>query len=204
MIPGAAARVNQRCFFDGEQSMVRTETPVCEFGKPAPDFRLPGVDGKIWTLAQARGRNGLLVMFICNHCPYVKAVRDRIIRDARELKDHGVNTVAIMSNDPTDYPEDSFDNMKKVAAQLNFPFPYLYDETQGVAKAYGAVCTPDFFGYDKDLRLQYRGRLDESRKEPAPNARRDLFEAMKQVALTGQGPKDQIPSMGCSIKWKHE
>jgi len=204
MIPGADARVNQRCFFDGEQSMVRTETPVCEFGKPAPDFRLPGVDGKIWTLNQARGRNGLLVMFICNHCPYVKAVRDRIIRDARELKDHGVNTVAIMSNDPTDYPEDSFDNMKKVAAELNFPFPYLYDETQGVAKAYGAVCTPDFFGYDKDLRLQYRGRLDESRKEPAPNARRDLFEAMKQVALTGQGPKDQIPSMGCSIKWKHE
>ena len=184
--------------------MVRTETPVCEFGKPAPDFRLPGVDGKIWTLAQARGPNGLLVMFICNHCPYVKAVRDRIIRDARELKDHGVNTVAIMSNDPTDYPEDSFDNMKKVAAELKFPFPYLYDETQGVAKAYGAVCTPDFFGYDKDLRLQYRGRLDESRKEPAPNARRDLFEAMKQVALTGHGPKDQIPSMGCSIKWKHE
>ncbi len=184
--------------------MVRTETPVCEIGKPAPDFRLPGVDGKIWTRDEARGPSGLLVMFICNHCPYVKAVRDRLIRDARELKDHGVNTVAIMSNDPTDYPEDSFDNMKRVAAELNFPFPYLYDETQGVAKAYGAVCTPDFFGYDKDLRLQYRGRLDESRKEAVPNARRDLFEAMKQVALTGHGPKDQIPSMGCSIKWKHE
>jgi hypothetical protein len=129
-------------------------------------------------------------------------VRDRIIRDVRELKDHGINAVAIMSNDPTDYAEDSFDNMKKIAEQFQFPFPYLYDETQEVAKAYGAVCTPDFFGYNKDLALQYRGRLDESRKEPVPNARRDLFEAMKQVAQTGQGPKDQIPSMGCSIKWK--
>jgi hypothetical protein len=131
-------------------------------------------------------------------------VRDRIIRDARELKDHGINSVAIMSNDPADYPEDSFDNMKKVAQELQFPFPYLYDETQQVAKAYGAVCTPDFFGYNKNLQLQYRGRLDESRKEAVPNARRDLFEAMKQVAQTGQGPKDQIPSMGCSIKWKGE
>jgi peroxiredoxin len=184
--------------------MVRTETPVCEFGKPAPDFRLPGVDGKIWTRDQARGPNGLLVMFLCNHCPYVKAVRERIIRDARELRSYGIHAVAIMSNDPTDYPEDSFDNMKRVAAELNFPFPYLYDETQEVARAYGAVCTPDFFGYNKELRLQYRGRLDESRKEAVPNARRELFEAMKQVALTGQGPKDQIPSMGCSIKWKNE
>jgi peroxiredoxin len=184
--------------------MARTETPVCDFGRPAPDFRLKGVDGKTWTLNEARGNNGLLVMFICNHCPYVKSVRDRIIRDARELQDHGINSVAIMSNDPTDYAEDSFDNMKTVAQELNFPFPYLYDESQGVAKAYGAVCTPDFFGYNKDLELQYRGRLDESRKEPVPKARRDLFEAMKQVAQTGQGPKDQIPSMGCSIKWKNE
>jgi len=184
--------------------MARTETPVCDFGRLAPDFRLKGVDGKTWTLNEARGNNGLLVMFICNHCPYVKAVRDRIIRDVRELKDLGINSVAIMSNDPTDYVEDSFDNMKTVAQELNFPFPYLYDESQGVAKAYGAVCTPDFFGYNKDLELQYRGRLDESRKEPVPNARRDLFEAMKQVAQTGQGPKDQIPSMGCSIKWKNE
>jgi len=182
--------------------MARTETPVCDFGRPAPDFRLQGVDGKMWTLNDVRGNNGLLVMFICNHCPYVKAVRDRLIRDARELKDHGVNSVAIMSNDPTDYPEDSFDIMKQVAAELNFPFPYLYDETQEVAKAYGAVCTPDFFGYNKDLKLQYRGRLDASRKDPVPDARRDLFEAMKQVSRTGQGPKDQIPSMGCSIKWK--
>jgi peroxiredoxin len=182
--------------------MVRTETPVCDFGLPAPDFRLPGVDGKIWTLNEACGKNGLLVMFICNHCPYVKSVRDRIIRDARELKDHGINSVAIMSNDPADYPEDSFDSMKQVAQELNFPFPYLYDETQEIAKGYGAVCTPDFFGYNKNLQLQYRGRLDESRKEAVLNARRDLFEAMKQVAQTGQGPKDQIPSMGCSIKWK--
>ena len=182
--------------------MARTETPVCEFGLAARDFRLQDVNGKILTLNDVRGKNGLLVMFICNHCPYVKAVRDRIFRDARELKEHGVNSVAIMSNDPTDYPEDSFDNMKKVAAELNFPFPYLYDETQVVAKAYGAVCTPDFFGYNKDLKLQYRGRLDASRKDPAPDARRDLYEAMKQVAQTGQGPRDQVPSMGCSIKWK--
>lgn len=184
--------------------MVRTETPVCDFGAPAPAFSLPGVDGKTYTLADVRGQEGLLVMFICNHCPYVKAVLDRIIRDARELKAHGINTVAIMSNDPSDYPEDSFDNMKKIAAECDFPFPYLLDESQAVAKAFGAVCTPDFFGYDKDLTLQYRGRLDESRKEAVPNARRDLFEAMKQVAQTGQGPREQIPSMGCSIKWRAE
>ena len=182
--------------------MVRTETPVCDFGLAALDFRLPGVDGKIWTLNDARGKNGLLVMFICNHCPYVNAVIDRIIRDARELNDVGMRTVAIMSNDATNYPDDSFDNMKLLAQRLNFPFPYLYDETQEVAKAYDAVCTPDFFGYNKDLKLQYRGRLDASRKETAPDAARDLFDAMKQIALTGQGPKDQIPSMGCSIKWK--
>ena len=182
--------------------MARTETPVCEFGRTAPDFSLPGTDGKMHTLQGERGPNGLLVMFICNHCPYVKSVRDRIIRDARELHGLGIHTVAIMSNDPGDYPEDSFDNMKKIATELKFPFPYLYDESQEVAKRYGAVCTPDFFGYSKDLTLQYRGRLDESRKEPVPNARRDLFEARKQVAQTGRGPQDQIPSMGCSIKWK--
>ena len=183
--------------------MVSLETPVCEFGKPAVDFALPGVDGKVWTLDECRGEKGLLVMFICNHCPYVKAVRERIVRDTRELLDYGIRSVAIMSNDPTDYPEDSFDNMKKVAEAFDFPFPYLLDESQAVAKAYGAVCTPDFFGYNADLELQYRGRLDESRKETAPEGvRRDLFEAMKQVALTGKGPGDQIPSMGCSIKWK--
>lgn len=182
--------------------MVRTETPVCEFGLAAPDFSLPGVDGKTYGLVDLNGKNGLLVMFICNHCPYVKAVRDRIIRDAKDLQSLGINTVAISSNDPADYPEDSFENMKKVAQEYRYPFPFLFDESQAVAKAFGAVCTPDFFGYNKDLELQYRGRLDESRKESVPNARRDLFEAMKQVAQTGQGPRDQIPSMGCSIKWK--
>ncbi len=184
--------------------MARTETPICDFGRPAPEFSLPGTDGKTYTLRDVRGPSGLLVMFICNHCPYVKAVRDRIIRDAKELKAHGIGTVAISSNDPTDYPEDSFENMKQLAAELNLPFPYLYDESQAVAKTYGAVCTPDFFGYNKDLKLQYRGRLDESRKESVPNARRELFEAMKQIAQTGHGPREQVPSMGCSIKWKSE
>lgn len=183
--------------------MVSLQTPVCEFGLPAVDFALPGVDGGIWTLDRCRGEKGLLVMFICNHCPYVKAVLDRIVRDTAELKALGVNSVAIMSNDPTEYPEDSFENMVRVAKEAGFSFPYLYDESQSVAKAYGAVCTPDFFGYNAELQLQYRGRLDESRKETAPSdARRDLFEAMKQVANTGNGPGEQIPSMGCSIKWR--
>ena len=183
--------------------MVSVETPVCDFGRPAPDFSLPGIDGRMWTRDECVGPNGLLVMFICNHCPYVKAVRERIVRDARELLDYGIRCVAIMSNDPSEYPEDSFDNMARVAADFDFPFPYLLDDTQEVAKAYGAVCTPDFFGYNADLQLQYRGRLDESRKESAPEGvRRDLFEAMKTVADTGKGPEEQIPSVGCSIKWR--
>lgn len=183
--------------------MASLETPVCDFGIPAPDFSLPGVDGRIWTRDACRGENGLLVMFICNHCPYVKAVRERMVRDARDLQALGVGCVAIMSNDPTDYPEDSFDNMGRVATDYGFSFPYLLDETQEVAQAYGAVCTPDFFGYNGNLELQYRGRLDASRKETAPQGvRRDLFEAMRQVAESGRGPQDQIPSMGCSIKWK--
>jgi peroxiredoxin len=182
--------------------MVSLETPVCEFGKPAVDFALPGVDGKSWTLEQCKGEKGLLVMFICNHCPYVKAVRERIVRDTNELKALGINSVAIMSNDQSLYEEDSFANMKAVSEEFGFTFPYLLDETQSVAKAYGAVCTPDFFGYNADLQLQYRGRLDESRKESAsPDVRRDLFEAMAEVARTGKGPAEQIPSMGCSIKW---
>jgi peroxiredoxin len=185
--------------------MVSLETPVCEFGKHAVDFDLPGVDGHRWALSRCQGKRGLLVMFICNHCPYVKAVRNRIVRDTRELMEYGINSVAIMSNDPADYPEDSFDNMKRVAEEFDFPFPYLLDETQDVARAYGAVCTPDFFGYNGALELQYRGRLDASRKEAAPeDVRRDLFEAMRQVAVTGHGPKEQIPSMGCSIKWRDE
>jgi peroxiredoxin len=182
--------------------MVSLQTPVCEFGKAAPDFRLPGVDGRYWSRDECMGEKGLLVMFICNHCPYVKAVIDRIVRDAKDLDALGIGTVAIMSNDPSDYPEDSFDNMRRVAERLQFPFPYLLDASQAVARAYGAVCTPDFFGYNAAAELQYRGRLDASRKESAPaDARRDLFEAMKQVAVTGKGPEDQIPSMGCSIKW---
>ena len=183
--------------------MVSLETPVCEFEQPIVDFSLPGVDGKVWTPEKARGENGLLVMFICNHCPYVKSIRDRLVRDTGELVDHGVNSVAIMSNDPAEYEEDSFENMQKVADEFGFSFPYLLDESQQVAKAYGAVCTPDFFGYNKSLQLQYRGRLDASRKEAAADdVKRDLFDAMKQVAQTGRGPDQQVPSMGCSIKWK--
>ncbi len=181
--------------------MIRTETPICDFNQPAFDFNLKGVDGEQHTLASLKGENGLLLMFICNHCPYVKSIIDRIIRDAKELKNLGVNTVAIMSNDSSEYEEDSFENMQKIAAEMNFSFPYLIDETQEVAKAYGAVCTPDFFGYNKDLGLQYRGRLDESRKEAVTNAKRELFEAMREVAATGKGPIEQTPSMGCSIKW---
>ncbi len=185
--------------------MVSLQTPVCDFGWKAPDFDLPGVDGKRYNLSAARGPKGLLVMFICNHCPYVQAIRDRLVRDCRELKLMGINALAIMSNDSADYPEDSFGNMKIIAQKFSFPFPYVWDESQAMAKAYGAVCTPDFFGFNADLELQYRGRLDASRKEAAPaDARRDLFEAMKEVALTGKGPAEQIPSMGCSIKWKSE
>ena len=166
--------------------MVSLETPVCEFDKPIIDFSLPGVDGELWTPEKARGENGLLVMFICNHCPYVKSIRERIVRDTKALQEYGVNSVAIMSNDPAEYEEDSFENMQKIAAQYGYPFPYLLDETQDVAKAYGAVCTPDFFGYNGELKLQYRGRLDASRKETAADdVRRDLFEAMKHVAKKG-------------------
>jgi peroxiredoxin len=178
------------------------QPPVCDFGWKARNFDLPATDGKRYTLADVSGANGLLVMFICNHCPYVKAVRERMIRDCAELKSLGVNAVAISSNDPADYPEDSFENMRRVALDLKFPFPYLFDETQEVARAYDAVCTPDFFGFNANLELQYRGRLDASRTVPVANARRDLFEAMKAVAETGRGPATQIPSMGCSIKWR--
>jgi peroxiredoxin len=183
--------------------MVSLETPICNFGWPAVDFVLPGTDGKQYSIADVRGPNGLLVMFICNHCPYVKAVRERLVRDCRELAGLGIGSIAIMSNDPADYPEDSFENMQRVARDFQFPFPYVLDATQAVAQAYGAVCTPDFFGFNAKLELQYRGRLDASRKETAPEARRDLFEAMSLVARTGEGPREQIPSMGCSIKWKH-
>jgi len=185
--------------------MARVETPVCDFGQPAHDFSLPGTDGRTWTLADCRGPNGTLVMFICNHCPYVKAIIDRLVRDVTALREHGVHAVAISCNDVTAFPEDSFDNMKVLAERLQFPFPYLFDESQAVGRAYGAVCTPDFFGYNAGLELQYRGRLDASGREPGPSdARRELHEAMVEIASTGQGPTAQTPSMGCSIKWRDE
>lgn len=183
--------------------MAALNPPICEFGLPAPDFELPGVDGLRHTLQSCRGPNGLLVIFMCNHCPYVKAVIDRIVRDTRELAGLGVASVAIMSNDVAVHPEDSLENMQRWAAELNFPFPYLFDESQAIARAYGAVCTPDYFGYNHALQLQYRGRLDGSGRQPAaPDARRELFEAMSAVAQTGRGPALQSPSIGCSIKWK--
>ncbi len=185
--------------------MVSLETPVCEFGWKAPNFALTGVDGRTYSLQDVSGENGVLVMFICNHCPYVKAILDRLVRDARTLQERGVGVIAIMSNDPSDYPEDSFENMKIVAQTNGFSFPYVIDPSQQTARAYGAVCTPDFFGFDKDMGLQYRGRLDSSRKDPGPtDARRDLLEAMNQMIDTGHGPTEQIPSMGCSIKWINE
>ena len=177
--------------------------PVCDFNWPAPDFTLPATDGQTYSLGDISGENGTLVMFICNHCPYVLAVLDRIVRDASDLKALGIGVAAICSNDARTHPADSFDNMKVMAERHNFPFPYLHDEDQSVARAYAAVCTPDFFGFNADMGLQYRGRLDASRAQAGPaDLRRDLFEAMKLVAETGKGPADQVASIGCSIKWK--
>ena len=177
--------------------------PVCDFGWPAPAFHLPATDGKSYALDDLKGARGTVVVFMCNHCPYVLAVLDRIIRDARDLRARGVGFVAISSNDATTYPADSAENMRILAVNHDFPFPYLYDEDQSVARAFGAQCTPDFFGFNADLALQYRGRLDASRASAGPaELPRDLFEAMRQVAETGRGPTDQIASMGCSIKWK--
>lgn len=177
--------------------------PVCDFGWKAPGFTLPGTDGRDWSLDQIAGPRGTLIMFICNHCPYVQSVLDRIIRDARDLGGLGIGVAAICSNDATAYPQDSFDRMVDLARDRALPFPYLHDESQSVAKAYGAICTPDFFGFNADLALQYRGRLDASGRQTGPlDARRDLYQAMRQIAETGHGPADQIPSMGCSIKWK--
>lgn len=180
-------------------------TPIADIGWPAADFRLKGTDSRFHGLKQLAGPRGTLIMFICNHCPYVKAVMPRIIRDARELQALGVNTIAINANDDQAYPEDSFAHMKQLARELDLPFHYLHDETQEVARAYDAVCTPDFYGFDADLRLQYRGRLDASRKDPAPeDAPRELFDAMRLIAHYGYGPAEQHPSMGCSIKWRDD
>jgi peroxiredoxin len=184
--------------------MVLMETPVCNFGEKAHNFKLLGIDEQEWTLADCLGEKGLLVMFICNHCPYVKSIQTKLVEDTLKLMDAGINTVAIMSNDPSDYQEDSFENMQKISAKFNYPFPYLFDKKQEIAKAYGAICTPDFFGYNSNLELQYRGRLDASgMKLSEKKLKRDLLDAMTNVANTGLGPKQQIPSIGCSIKWKN-
>ncbi|MFN3953474.1 MAG: thioredoxin family protein [Pararhodobacter sp.] len=176
--------------------------PVCNFGWPAPDFTLPATDGQDYSLERIAGPKGTLIMFICNHCPYVLAVLERIIRDARDLQALGVGVAAICSNDATTHPADGFEKMREMAQAHGFPFPYLHDESQEVARAYDAACTPDFFGFNAGLELQYCGRLDASGRNAAPDARRELFEAMRQIAETGAGPREQVPSVGCSIKWK--
>lgn len=182
--------------------MAAMQPPICDFGWKAVDFSLSGIDGKVHGLAGIAGPKGTLIMFICNHCPYVRGVIDRIVEDCRQLQADGIGVAAIMSNDAEAYPADSFENMKAFAAENGFTFPYLIDETQAVARAYDAVCTPDFFGFNADLELQYRGRLDASRTEAVPDAPRELLEAMRLVAGTGKGPEQQTASMGCSIKWR--
>ncbi len=178
-------------------------SPICDFGWQAPEFALRDLGANILTYADIAGPNGTLIMFISNHCPYVKAIETRIARDAKALQALGIGVAAICSNDEASYPDDGPGGMADQTRRAKFGFPYLHDKTQGAARSYGAVCTPDFFGFDKNGGLQYRGRLDASRKEAGPDdLRRDLFEAMKLVAQTGKGPAEQIPSMGCSIKWK--
>jgi peroxiredoxin len=182
---------------------LRMPTIDDELGKDAPQFLLPATDGKTYSLADVAGEKGTVVVFICNHCPYVRAVIDRLVADARALMNEGFGFVAISSNDAASFPADSFDNMKAFAEANQFPFPYLYDESQEIARAYGAVCTPDFFGINKDGTVQYRGRLDEGRRDPPPpGAKRELVDAMRMIARSGIGPVEQIPSIGCSMKWK--
>ena len=183
--------------------MTLTKTPVCDFEKKAEDFKLKSIDNKIISLNDVAGEKATLIMFICNHCPYVKAVIKDLVKDCNDLKNDGVNTLAIMSNDTKNYPDDSFENMIKFAKENNFnSIDYLIDETQEIAKKYNAVCTPDFFGYNKDLKLQYRGRYRELKDlKPIVNGDSDLKLAMKMIAQTQKGPDEQIPSMGCNIKW---
>jgi len=184
--------------------MALLKTPICDFGLNAIDFKLKSINGELLTLNDVKGDNGTLIMFICNHCPYVKAIIRELANDCAKLKEDGINSVAIMSNDTKNYPEDSFENMKKFSERYNFSFPYLIDETQEIAKKYDAVCTPDFFGYNKELELQYRGRLRELKNLiPVREGESDLFKAMKQISETGKGPEQQTPSAGCSIKWKN-
>ena len=184
--------------------MVSLNTPLCCFGLKAKPFNLLGVDDELWTLDKIKGDKGLLIMFICNHCPYVKAILPRLINDLYELKQYGINSIAISSNDTVNYPEDSFEEMKKLSLFQNFTFPYVFDESQSVAKSYDAICTPDFFGFNKDLGLQYRGRFDSTGRgdQPPINNQRDLYEAMKLISSTQKGPKNQFSSIGCSLKWK--
>jgi len=177
-------------------------TPICQFGAKAISFSLKGIDDKTYNLEEIKGENGTLVMFICNHCPYVKGVIDRLVADVIDLQKKGIGCVAIMSNDTEKYPEDSFENMKQFSKKNNFTFPYLYDLTQEIAKAYGAVCTPDFFGYNKNLELQYRGRLDNAGISGEILKDKELLNAFHQIVKSGKGPKEQKSSMGCSIKWK--
>ena len=182
--------------------MVLTKTPICNFGEKAHDFYLKGIDGKSYNLKDCMGKNGILIKFICNHCPYVKAIIKDLVKEINDLMNFGINSVAIMSNDTKNYPDDSFENMKLFAEVNNFNFPYLIDETQEIAKKYGAVCTPDFFGYNRELRLQYRGRFRELRElKPVIKGDSDLKLAMKLISKSQNGPKAQIPSMGCNIKW---
>lgn len=176
--------------------------PICEFGWKAVDFSLQGIDGRTYSLKDVAGPNGTVIVFMCNHCPYVRSIAERLAEDARALKAMGVGLAGINANDASAYPEDSFENMKAFAAEHGIDFPYLVDPTQETARAYEAICTPDFFGFNADLELQYRGRLDESKTTPVPNARRELLEAMRGVAESGKGPLEQVASMGCSIKWK--
>src|SRR5262245_40094973 len=183
--------------------MALSAASICNFGRKARDFKLKGVDGKLYTLDDVRGTNGTLVDFICNHWPSAPSVTGRLVAEAKALKAIGIGTIAIMPNDTQSYPQDSFENMKKFAQEHGFTFPYVIDETQEVARAYDAQCTPDFFGFNADDELQYRGRLDAARMSIMPRARRELFEAMTQVAETGRGPLEQTASMGCSIKWRH-
>ena len=183
--------------------MALTKTPVCDFGKKAEEFKLKSIDNKLISLEDIKGEKATLIMFICNHCPYVKAVIKDLVKDCSDLKNDGINTVAIMSNDTKSYPDDSFENMIRFAKENNFKsINYLIDETQEIAKKYNAVCTPDFFGYNKDLGLQYRGRYRELKDlKPIVNGDSDLKLAMKMIAQTQKGPDEQIPSMGCNIKW---